>query len=127
MSTSNDFCRFAADCVKLARTAEDETDRTVYLQMAQVWVALAQKEETSADHVRTIRLPMQPRSLLRWSGSWDFFQPVRGAPLGGNAPNRQGIEGASGGAPDQNAGALASWTGGIKFDLDQFAIFRERL
>ena len=52
MSTSNDFCRFAADCVKLARTAEDETDRTVYLQMARVWVALAQKEETSADRNR---------------------------------------------------------------------------
>ena len=52
MSTSNEFCRFAADCVKLARTAEDETDRTVYLQMARVWVALAQKEETSADRNR---------------------------------------------------------------------------
>jgi hypothetical protein len=36
----------------LARTAEDETDRTVFLQMARVWVALAQKEETSADHNR---------------------------------------------------------------------------
>jgi hypothetical protein len=52
MSTSNEFCRFAADCVKLARTAEDETDRNVYLQMARVWVALAQKEETSTDRTR---------------------------------------------------------------------------
>jgi hypothetical protein len=52
MSTSNDFCRFAADCVKLARTAEDETHRTVFLQMARVWVALAEKEETSADRNR---------------------------------------------------------------------------
>jgi predicted DNA-binding ArsR family transcriptional regulator len=52
MSTSDEFCRFAADCVKLARTAEDETHRTVFLQMARVWVALAEKEETSADRNR---------------------------------------------------------------------------
>ena len=45
MSKSDEFCRFAADCVKLARTAEDETDRTVFLQMARVWVALAQEED----------------------------------------------------------------------------------
>ena len=49
MSTSNQFCRFAAECLKLARTAEDQTDRAVFLQMARVWVALAQKEETSPD------------------------------------------------------------------------------
>jgi hypothetical protein len=61
MSMSNEFCRFAADCVKLARAAEDERNRTVFLQMARVWVALAEKEDTSAgrnrnkekiDHVR---------------------------------------------------------------------------
>ena len=52
MSTSNDFCRFAADCVKLARTAEDEAHRTVFLQMARVWLALAEKEETSAGRNR---------------------------------------------------------------------------
>jgi hypothetical protein len=49
MSTSNQFCRFAAECLKLARTAEDQTNRAVFLQMARVWVALAEKEETSPD------------------------------------------------------------------------------
>jgi len=49
MSTSNQFCRFAAECLKLARTAEDQTNRAMFLQMARVWVALAQKEETSPD------------------------------------------------------------------------------
>jgi hypothetical protein len=49
MSTSNQFCRFAAECLKLARTAEDQTNRAVFLQMARVWVALAQKEEISPD------------------------------------------------------------------------------
>jgi hypothetical protein len=48
----SDYCRFAADCVKLARTAEDETHRMAFLQMARVWVALAEKEETSADRNR---------------------------------------------------------------------------
>ena len=49
MSASDQFCRFAAECLKLARTAKDETNRAVFLQMARVWVALAQKEETSPD------------------------------------------------------------------------------
>jgi hypothetical protein len=52
MSTSNEFCRFAAECLKLARNAEDETNRTAFLQMARVWVALAQKEGESADRNR---------------------------------------------------------------------------
>jgi len=52
MSTSNEFCRFAAECLKLARSAEDEPHRTALLQMARVWVALAQKEETSAGRDR---------------------------------------------------------------------------
>jgi hypothetical protein len=48
MNMSNEFRRFAADCVKLARTAEDETHRPVFLQMARVWVALAEKEEETS-------------------------------------------------------------------------------
>jgi hypothetical protein len=51
MSTSNEFCRFAAQCLKFVRTAEDETNRAVFLQMARIWVALAQKEETSSDRI----------------------------------------------------------------------------
>lgn len=52
MRTSNEFCRFAADCLKFERAAEDETHRAVFLQMARVWVTLAQKEETSVVHDR---------------------------------------------------------------------------
>jgi len=37
---------------EVGATAEDETHRTVFLQMARVWVALAEKEETSADRNR---------------------------------------------------------------------------
>jgi hypothetical protein len=44
MSTSSQFCRFAAECLKLARTAEDQTNRAVFLQMARVWVALKPDE-----------------------------------------------------------------------------------
>jgi hypothetical protein len=52
MNTSNEFCRFAAECLKLARNAEDEPNRTAFLQMARVWVALAQKDEGSAGRNR---------------------------------------------------------------------------
>ena len=33
----------------MARAAEDEQHRTILLQMAQGWLALAQKEEANAD------------------------------------------------------------------------------
>ena len=46
---ADEFCRFTTECLKLARTAKDETNRAVFLQMAQVWVPLARKEETSSD------------------------------------------------------------------------------
>ncbi len=43
MSRSDEYRRFAAECLKLARTAEDEKNRAVFLQMARAWFALAQK------------------------------------------------------------------------------------
>jgi len=33
----------------MASTAEDERNRTIFLQMARVWFALVQKDETKAD------------------------------------------------------------------------------
>ena len=33
----------------MARTAEDEQNRAIFLQMARVWFALVQKDETNAD------------------------------------------------------------------------------
>ena len=49
MSTSDEFRRFSAECLKMASTAEDERNRTIFLQMARVWFALVQKDETKAD------------------------------------------------------------------------------
>jgi len=49
LSKSDNYRRFAAECLKLARSADDETRRSLFLQMAQAWLALAQKEEAAAD------------------------------------------------------------------------------
>jgi hypothetical protein len=49
MSGSDEYCRFTAECLKMARTAEDEQNRAIFLQMARVWFALVQKDETNAD------------------------------------------------------------------------------
>ena len=48
-SRSDDYRRFAAECLKLAQSADDETRRSLFLQMAQAWLALAQREEAGAD------------------------------------------------------------------------------
>ncbi len=37
------------ECLKMARVAEDEQHRAILLQIAQGWLALAQKEETNGD------------------------------------------------------------------------------
>jgi hypothetical protein len=47
MSRSDEYCRFAAECLKIARAAEDEQSRAIFLQMARVWFALIQKDETN--------------------------------------------------------------------------------
>jgi hypothetical protein len=49
MSRSDEYCRFAAECLKMARTAEDEQNRAIFLQMARVWFAPVQKDEPNAD------------------------------------------------------------------------------
>jgi hypothetical protein len=49
MSRSEEYRRFASECLKMARTAEDEQNRAILLQMAQALLALAQKGETNAD------------------------------------------------------------------------------
>ena len=49
MSGSDEYRRFAAECLTMARTAEDEQNRAIFLQMAQALFALAQKGETNAD------------------------------------------------------------------------------
>jgi hypothetical protein len=49
MSRSDDYCRFATDCLKMARAAEDEQNRVIFLQMARVWFALVEKDEPDAN------------------------------------------------------------------------------
>jgi hypothetical protein len=48
MSRSDEYCRFTAECLKMARTAEDEQHQVIFLQMARVWFALVQKDEPNA-------------------------------------------------------------------------------
>jgi hypothetical protein len=48
MSRSDEYCRFTAECLKMARTAEDEQNRAIFLQMARVWFTLVQKDEPNA-------------------------------------------------------------------------------
>jgi hypothetical protein len=49
MSRVDEYRRFAAECLKMAQAADDEQRRSILLQMAQGWLALAQKDETNAD------------------------------------------------------------------------------
>jgi hypothetical protein len=43
MSRSDEYCRFTAECLKMARTAEDEQNRAIFLRMARVWFTLVRK------------------------------------------------------------------------------------
>lgn len=45
MQRSEEYRRFAQECLDMARTAEDERSRAVLIQMAQVWLRLAQARE----------------------------------------------------------------------------------
>jgi hypothetical protein len=49
MTRSDEYCRFTGECLKMARTAEDEQQRVIFLQMARVWFALVQKDEPNVD------------------------------------------------------------------------------
>jgi hypothetical protein len=49
MIRSDEYRRFAAECLKMARTAEDEQHRAIFLQMTRVWFALVHKDETNVN------------------------------------------------------------------------------
>jgi hypothetical protein len=49
VSRSDEYRRFAAECLEIGKAAEDEQQRAIFLQMARAWLALAQKDETNAD------------------------------------------------------------------------------
>ena len=49
MSKSDQYRRFAAECLKMAQNSETEQQRSIFLQMASAWLALAQKDQTNTD------------------------------------------------------------------------------
>ena len=49
MSRSDDYRRFAAECMKIACTADDEQRRAIFVQMARAWFVLAQRGATNVD------------------------------------------------------------------------------
>ena len=44
MSKADDYRRRAAECLRLARTASDKTNRALLLEMAETWIALADQD-----------------------------------------------------------------------------------
>lgn len=49
MGRSDEYRRFAAECLKIEQTTKDEQQRAIFLQMARAWLDLAQKDEVNAD------------------------------------------------------------------------------
>jgi hypothetical protein len=49
MSRSKDYRRFAAACLEIAETTEDQQTRAVFIQMAQVWYRLAEERAEEED------------------------------------------------------------------------------
>jgi len=48
VNRSDEYRCFATEYLKFAQTAEDETKRVAFVQMARTWFTLAQNERTSA-------------------------------------------------------------------------------
>ena len=48
-SKSDEFRRFAAECLKIAYAAEDQQYRATFLKMAEVLLDLARKDEAKGD------------------------------------------------------------------------------
>ena len=46
MDRSDQYRRFAQECLEMARTSESEQTRVVLIQMAQVWFRLAEARES---------------------------------------------------------------------------------
>jgi len=46
LDRSDQYRRFAQECLEMARTSDSEQTRVVLIQMAQVWFRLAEARET---------------------------------------------------------------------------------
>lgn len=49
MTSSQDYRRYAEECLKIARSATDERTRAMFSQMAQVWFRLAEEKANSSN------------------------------------------------------------------------------
>jgi hypothetical protein len=49
---AKDYRRFAGECLQMAQRAEDKQNRAIFLQMAQAWFALAEREEAGSDNIK---------------------------------------------------------------------------
>jgi hypothetical protein len=49
MTSSEDYRRYAQECLEMARTAKDERTRAVLSLMAQVWFRLAEEKVPSSN------------------------------------------------------------------------------
>jgi hypothetical protein len=47
MPKSDDYHRRAVECLSLAKSVKDQTNRALLLEMAQTWATLAEKEQDS--------------------------------------------------------------------------------
>jgi hypothetical protein len=52
MGKAEEYQRFAAECVQLARTAKDGRAKAALLHMAEVWVRLAANQTTDTEAER---------------------------------------------------------------------------
>jgi hypothetical protein len=49
MRSSDKYQRFAAECLRLSRSVEDPQNRVLFLQMAAMWIKLAERLKEKAE------------------------------------------------------------------------------
>ena len=52
MSRSEEYRRFAQECLEMVRSMDDERPRAILIQMAQVWFRLAQDQHVRDQYIR---------------------------------------------------------------------------
>ena len=50
MPQTDEYRRFAQECLEMSKTVQDERSRAVLIQMAQVWFRLAQEKPSEGQH-----------------------------------------------------------------------------
>jgi hypothetical protein len=60
MGTTQDHRKCAEDCVAMARLSQDDSDRVLWLTLAQSWVRLAEHVERSEPMLELVREAGEP-------------------------------------------------------------------